>query len=302
MLESSPLAPVSDSAQKLVKKVLKYQKLWGLPGLVAGNLASTLGNFLQVEDIARILELRKRLIRLLDRTMDPNVEVPEAMLMPGPEELGRKKLPGVGLLELLGNLADTHGDDLELVVTGHSKGGALAPALALFLSDTQRNEEIPVRRHYQWNPGHRAKVSCYAFAGPTPGNSAFASYFNQQLGRQFYRYTNNLDIVTLAWHSEQLRTIAGVYGDSVTAPPGLDLFFGEMADEVEELDYSHPGEDYPTEDGTEKHVIEFSGPLQQDTSSYLGQELHQHIAAYLEFLGLDKVMGLQDILGVKKGS
>ena len=27
-----------------------------------------------------------------------------------------------------------------------------------------------------------------------------------------------------------------------------------------------------------------------------------HIAAYIAFLGLDKVMNLQDVLGIKKGS
>jgi hypothetical protein len=297
------MAPAYEKVRKLTRKLLKYQKRWSLMGLV-GLVASKMTDILKVEDVVRVLKLRKRLIKSLDKSMEPFAEAPVSMLMPGLDELSKKKQSGVGLLELLANLAELHGDALELFVTGHSKGAALAPALALFLSDTQRNEQIPVRRHYQWNPNHKARIYCYAFAGPTPGNTAFASYFNQQLGRDFYRYTNKLDIVTLAWQSEQLRTISKVYGDSVKNLPGLDLLFSEMADEVEDLDYCHLGEDYPL-DGVpgnqlEKHVIEFSGPLQANNTSYLLQELHQHIAAYINFMGLEKVIDLKSVIGVKK--
>lgn len=304
LLNASPAAPAYDKVRKLARKLLKYQKLWSLVELVAGNVASKVGEVLKLEDVTKVLEVRKRLIKSLDKTMEPFAEAPVAMLMPSVEELRKKEESGIGLLELLANLASNHGDELELFVTGHSKGGALAPALALFLSDTQRNDEIPVRRYYQWNPAHRAKIVCYAFAGPTPGNTAFANYFNQQLGRSFFRYANKLDIVTLAWQSEQLRTISGVYGDSVNSLPGLDLLFSEMAEEVENLDYCHPGENYPATAApgvqVERHVIEFSGPLKENTSSYILQELHQHIAAYIEFLGLDQVMDLKSLAGLKK--
>ncbi len=305
LLDASPAAPAYEKVRKLTRKLLKYQQRWSLVKLVGGltgNVAATVGEILKVEDVVRVLELRKRLIRSLDKSLDPFVEAPIAMLMPGPEDPDKNQQSGMGLLELLANLADRHGDALELFVTGHSKGGALAPALALFLSDTQRNDQIPVARHCQWNPGSRARIRCYAFAGPTPGNTAFAEHFNRQLGRDFYRYTNSLDIVTLAWKSAQLRTISGVYGESVQSPPGLDLLFSEMADEVELLDYCHPGEDYPITEAPgnrlEKHVIEFSGPLQTATTSYLMQELHQHIAAYIDFMGLAKVLNLRDLIGL----
>jgi hypothetical protein len=304
LLNASPAAPTYGKVRKLARKLLKYQKLWGLAGLATGNMASKAGEILNVEDVAKVLKLRKRLIKLLDKSMGSSAEAPVAMLMPSLEELSKKQESGMGLLELLANLADTHGDELELFVTGHSKGGALAPALALFLSDTQRNDQIPVWHHYQWNPAHRAKIYCYAFAGPTPGNTAFANYFNQQLGRRFFRYANTLDIVTLAWQSEKLRTMSGVYGDSVNNLPGLELLINEVAEEVENLDYCHPGENFPATDApdsqTEKHVIEFSGPLRENTSSYMLQELHQHIAAYMGFLDLDLVMDLKELIGLKK--
>ena len=39
---------------------------------------------------------------------------------------------------------------------------------------------------------------CIAFAGPSPGNSAFTDYFNSRLGDDFMRIANSLDIVTYA--------------------------------------------------------------------------------------------------------
>jgi len=307
LLSASPKAPPYDKFRKLARKLRKYQKkyrkLQGMVEQVIGNVTFKVGETLNVEDVVRVLKLRKRLLKTLDKTLGSFTEVPVAMLMPDPDVLSEEPSSGTGLLELLASLAEIHGDKLELFVTGHSKGGALAPALALFLSDTQRNNEIPVPHHYQWNPSHQAKISCYAFAGPTPGNTAFANYFNQQLGRHFFRYANKLDLVTLAWQSEQLRTIAGLYGDSVDSVPGLDLLFTEMAEEVENLDYCHPGEDYPVIGilgrQMEKHVIEFSGPLKKNISSYMVQEVHQHIAAYIEFLDLDDVLDLKDLIGLK---
>lgn len=303
MVADSPAAPVYEAARKLVKKLLKYQKLWTTAGPAAVNAAARVSEALKLEEVVEVLALRQRLIRALDRTLEPQAEAPVAMLMPSAAELDDRQPPGIGLLELLANLAQTHGDALELYVTGHSKGGALAPALALFLSDTQRNEDIAIPRHYQWNPGGHGKIHCYAFAGPTPGNTAFADYFNRQLGRNFYRYANQRDIVTLAWKSEELRTISGVFGEAAPSLPGLDLLFSEMADEVEELDYCHPGEDYTDPNapgkGIEKHVVEFAGALKSNTSSYLLQELHQHIDAYLSFMGLDKVADIKQILGAR---
>jgi hypothetical protein len=303
LLADSPVGPALGKTAELLEKLRKYQKLWTLTGSLAGNVAGAVGDILQVTEVVKLLEVRKRLIRSLDRTLQPFADPTMAILMPTSDELASPERPGTGLLELLRNLANTHGDQLELYVTGHSKGGALAPALALFLADTQRNDELPIPDYYQWNPRHRAKIHCYAYAGPTPGNTEFAAYFNSQLGRRFYRYSNKLDIVTLAWRSEQLRTMSRIYGDTAKSLPGLDLLIQEMAEEVEELDYCHPGEDYPGQPGRkEKHVVEFAGPLKAGTSSYMLQELHQHIDAYIAFLGLDKVLSMKELLGVSKSA
>jgi len=301
LMDATAVTPAYDKARELVSELLSYQKIFSLAEQVSSSAASILHNLLQGDEMMRMLSVRRRLVGMLDDSRDQMTETPAAMLMPGPDELRAMNLPGIGLLELLGSLSARHGDDLELFVTGHSKGGALAPVLAQFLADTQRNDELAIAPHYQWSPHSRAQIHCYAFAGPTPGNDAFASYFNQQLGRNFYRYANQLDIVTHAWRSEQLRKVAQIYGDAVSAPPGLDLLFTEMADEVEGLDYCHPGEDYQREDaaGTplEKHVVEFSGPLRENNPSYLLQEIHQHVGAYIELLGLGKLIDLKDLIG-----
>jgi hypothetical protein len=294
---------VYEGVARLVGNLKKYQNQWGLAEKIVDKVIATIENLLPLDDVTTRLSFRRQLVSLLDSSLDAVADdAPVAILMPGEEELSRDQPPGIGLLELLGNLAARHGDALELFITGHSKGGALAPALALFLSDTQNDDSVPVPDHYRWNPGTRAGIHCYAFAGPTPGNAAFAEYFNGQLGRNFYRYANKLDIVTSAWHSEGLRGISSIFGEEFTAPPGLDLLFKEMADEVEGLDYCHPGQDY-TEPGfagnrTEKHVVEFSGPLREKNSSYMLQAIHQHMGGYTDVLGLDRFFDLQELMGL----
>jgi hypothetical protein len=289
------------SARHFSRLLARYQSLWGLAEKLVGEMGSSVVEVLLSRNAPRTISLRRRLVRALDRSLELAPELPVAMLMPGRDELSVKDEPGVGLLELLGNLAQTYGDSLELYVTGHSKGGALAPALALFLSDTQRNEEIPVRRRYQWNPRARADIYCYAFAAPTPGNADFARYFNGQLGKRFYRYANTLDLVTRAWESERLRTIGDIFGDSVNYVKGIDMLFVEIADEIEHLDYTHLGEDYldPDHPGrrVEKHVVEFAGQLEESISSFMLQELHQHVQAYVDMLGLDKVFDVHEMMG-----
>ncbi|MGH9905070.1 MAG: lipase family protein [Pyrinomonadaceae bacterium] len=52
-------------------------------------------------------------------------------------------------------------------VTGHSLGGALSPAVALWLSDTKA----------QWDPSGRSSLACLPSAGPTSGDQAFATYY-----------------------------------------------------------------------------------------------------------------------------
>ncbi len=278
----------------LASRMLRYQRLWTL----AERIGSGVGEVIQMESVLRMRSLRRRMISTLDRSLENVVDVPDALLQPGLGELSADEAPGLNILEFLRLLADAHGDSLELFVTGHSKGGALAPTLALFLDDTQRCDEQEVRWVYRWNPRSRAAISCYAYAGPTPGNRAFAAHFNRQLGPCFYRYANKLDFVTLAWDGDALRTAGDLYAGVVEPLPALEVLLEEISNEIEGLDYCHPGQDYaPGGQQVEKHVVEFSGPLQEDNRSLFLQEIYQHMDAYLVLLGLDRLVSVEDFLG-----
>lgn len=85
--------------------------------------------------------------------------------------------------------------------TGHSLGGALAPALALWLADTQA----------EWDPNRRAQISVYPLAGPTAGNADFAAYYDATLGKTTDRMWNPFDIVPRAWNHESMGTMADLY-------------------------------------------------------------------------------------------
>jgi hypothetical protein len=166
-----------------------------------------------------------------------------------------------GLVAHLAAAADV--GPIELVVTGHSKGGALAPALALWLAETRRLDGGA-----GWDPSRRSNVRFAAFAGPTPGDEAFADRVLGQVGAGSYRVVNEHDIVPRAWSAEGLGAIAALYADR-TEP--LQTVLAAVVDALAGagMDYRHVGP--PTT---------VRGEL--DPRRSLGEEIvYQHMDAYL---------------------
>jgi len=112
----------------------------------------------------------------------------------------------VDLVTWLASQASQVATPLDVTVTGHSKAAALAQAVALWLREAL---DVPPER---WDAGRGARVHCYAFAGPTPGNAAFARRFEAALGATHHHVRNMNDIITHAWQPDELRQIPALYG------------------------------------------------------------------------------------------
>jgi len=107
------------------------------------------------------------------------------------------------------------GQQSAIVFCGHSLAGALSPTLALYFKQHNKLDAFSVSL-------------VYPTAGPTPGESAFASLFNStfpslpdgwvaQTGDYQSWNTmhwNTLDVVPHAWHESDLQQIALIYGQS----------------------------------------------------------------------------------------
>ncbi|WP_420573783.1 lipase family protein [Kordia sp.] len=100
----------------------------------------------------------------------------------------------------------------EIAVTGHSLGGALSPALALFISDKKA----------EFGSKATIKISTYPTAGPTIGvettfyrsKTSFIHYYEKQISEgkiDYHAVKNNLDIVPMAWDKSDLVKIPDLY-------------------------------------------------------------------------------------------
>jgi hypothetical protein len=192
----------------------------------------------------------------------------------GPERLRRTLLPaasrgeGLDLLTFLRTQADESGDALEVALTGHSKGGALAATMALWLQcalESPSDEEC-------WDPTRRARLACYSFAGPTAGNAAFVRQLDARLGARQRHVRNAHDLVAQVWEADGLRRVPGLWGPR-TAPLGSVL--SEVFGSVPALGYRH----------ARVGASEFAGELDPDRSLAL-EVIQQHMYAYLAALGL----------------
>ena len=160
------------------------------------------------------------------------------------------------------------GTPLEIAVTGHSKGGALAQAVAVWLKDALDAADP----RESWDPTRNARVECYAFAGPTPGDAGFARRIERTLGENHHHLRNTNDVVTNAWQADELRRIPALYGGRSAV---FERLIESVAGDVERLGYRH----------AHLGVTPFAGEL-DSRRDFAHEFVYQHLEAYLARTGL----------------
>lgn len=171
------------------------------------------------------------------------------------------------LIDFLTSFMKTAAAPVNIHVTGHSKSGALAPALALWLADTQGTSVAT----QQWDPRAMAKLHLYTFAAPTPGNAGFAAHFKASAIVDAYRLANPYDIVAHVWAPDEVRQIPGLYGDQLTS---LRIPLDLLAEALRIFGYQH--------ELASKQWI--GGAMPQ--ANFLQRAGVEHLDAYLKELGL----------------
>jgi Lipase (class 3) len=171
-------------------------------------------------------------------------------------------------------LATVTTQPIDVITTGHSLGGALAPALALWLLNTQT----------AWDPQGRATIYCEPSAGPTSGNADFAIYYDQALGSRTTRIVNSLDMVPHAWNGADLASLPGLYEPDIE--PDLVVFglAAAAAAASSAGDYTQINTSTPPLAGTiDTSLI---NPSSYAFENFLVQAGQQHINEYLTLMGI----------------
>jgi hypothetical protein len=207
-----------------------------------------------IED--RVLERLKTAVSLPWMELRPRAPTPD------------RAADAVDLLGFLAGAARGRVEPLDVTVTGHSKGGALAATVALWLQDALASAD-PAEH---WDGGRGARVSCYAFAAPTPGNGAFARRVDKVLAGHHHHLRNSNDVVTRAWQADDLAQIPDLYAPRRTV---LEPLIPVIISRVGGLDYRQ----------ARSGVTMFAGALDPDRP-FVAEFLHQHLEAYLAELGL----------------
>lgn len=133
---------------------------------------------------------------------------------------------GLNLLITLNDLNNNNGvqallkacnSQTNVVVTGHSLGGALSPVLALFLKNKYQSK---------FN-----NVYCLSTAGATPGNYSFAKYYNSQMQNNTVRIWNYFDVIPHAWNTTIMDSLksysnnANILSGGIYSMPGTSVFY-----------------------------------------------------------------------------
>jgi hypothetical protein len=135
---------------------------------------------------------------------------------------------GLGLFDFLDELVTDSSSVVNFA--GHSLGGLMAPVLALKYAE------------HLAAVGKQAAMSVYSFAGPTPGDQAFADYMTSVFTSPSFKTVSfvrsSLDVVPHAWNYERMQEIKFLYPFWPATDQVKDLI-DYCADPVKNLGYIH---------------------------------------------------------------
>jgi hypothetical protein len=137
--------------------------------------------------------------------------------------MGRGQSAGTNttLLDYLRAEATAATGPIDIVVVGHSLGGALSPVVATTLIDTQASDmdlnwsiknQAPVNLQLKaWDTANKATISTIFFAGATPGDNNFASHANSLMpsADSLISVWGRYDVVPHGW--DALKDIENIY-------------------------------------------------------------------------------------------
>jgi hypothetical protein len=152
--------------------------------------------------------------------------------------------------------------------TGHSLGGLLASAMALWLVD---------RLEAEGRADLEAKLALevYAYAGPTAGNAAFAAYLESRLSRALLkRYASDLDAAPIAWDEAEMARLPDLYRPDIRMDAITSSFYKLCMALAKGQGYAQPGERIRVPSS----VVPAKGGI------YLLEAAYQHSVPYLEML------------------
>lgn len=196
---------------------------------------------------------------------------------------------GLDLVEfLIGELLKNRSNHINLYITGHSLGGTLTPAMAMWLHDIRK----PIHGEGSWDEDDRVRIHAYPVAGLTPGNAGFAKYFDKHFAPSATncceRIWNYLDVAPHCWDETLMADLPTLY-----EPYGIEpLPWEKIA--IDAATKAGKGMGY-------KHVVPNAKPMEGSSGTnvhqaYLGEAIYQHSAAYLKLAGLAEQVDLDAIL------
>ncbi|MEI7867229.1 MAG: hypothetical protein WCI11_05010 [Candidatus Methylumidiphilus sp.] len=202
---------------------------------------------------------------------------------------GYSPLPGAGqtLADYLASIAAS--GTVNISFTGHSLGGAIAPALALWFKQAQGTVQIPQNSVFYpmpaWDVKSNATISCVSLAGATPGDKVFSGYFQQQLGSDYDRIYNTNDTVPYGFAG--LGQLPGLYLPTLPMTTAEKAALTDLETKVTLAQ---------TSNGSPYCVLPNGNPftcaLNTTCKSFAAEALYQHIAAYEQQFGMPISQGV----------